>query len=383
MNASIDEPSDLDRRTFLRMVGGAALLTSLPVELAAAAEVGAPGPLTLALVGCAHIHTPGYVKHLAASRPAVRVKYVWDPNRDRAQKWAPDLEAAIADKPDAIFSDPEVTGVVICSETNRHRELILGAAAAGKHIYAEKPLGVNGRESQEMADAVTAARLVFTTGYFLRTIPVHLFLKDQVAKGNFGKITRVGGSNCHNGSLAGWFDPKPGQPWADSSWMANPKIAGVGAFGDMGTHILDLAMWLCGDVRSVAAQTRVVTGRYGDCDETGEGFLVFRSGVTGTLAAGWVDVANPVTLEISGTEAHAAVVDGALYFRCAKVPGADGKRPWPELPPAQPEPLQQFLNTLSGQTGQPLVSIREAAARVTAMEAAYKSAGLNAVVDVA
>ena len=70
MNTSPDEPRDLDRRTFLRMVGGAALLTSLPVELAAAAGEP-PRPLTLALVGCAHIHTPGYVKHLAASRPGV------------------------------------------------------------------------------------------------------------------------------------------------------------------------------------------------------------------------------------------------------------------------------------------------------------------------
>jgi predicted dehydrogenase len=48
-----------------------------------------------------------------------------------------------------------------------------------------------------------------------------------------GKITRARGSNCHSGSLGGWFDK-------EYRWMADPKIAGVGAFGDLGTHKLDI-----------------------------------------------------------------------------------------------------------------------------------------------
>jgi predicted dehydrogenase len=380
MNEPPHEPSDLDRRAFIRMVGGAALLSSLPVELAAAP--GGAGPSTLALVGCAHIHTPGYVKLLADNRARARVKHVWDPNPERSRKWAPQLEASLAASPEAIFSDPEVGAVVVCSETNRHRELVLAAAAAGKHLYVEKPLGVNGREAREMAVAVSAAKLLFTTGYFMRTTPHLLFLKDQVEKGAFGKITRIAASNCHNGSLAGWFDPKPDQPWADANWMANPKVAGVGAFGDMGTHILDLAMWLCGDVRSVAAQTRVVTGRYGDCDEMGDGLFIFTSGVLGTLAAGWVDVANPVTLQISGTEGNAFISGPNLFFKCARVPGADGRQPWTDLPAGLPTPLQQFIDALGGQAAPSLVSIHEAAARVAVMEAAYASAARTSVVDV-
>ena len=73
-----------------------------------------------------------------------------------------------------------MTAVVICSETNRHRDLVLAAAAAGKHIYAEKPLGITADESSEMADAIVKANVLFTTGYFMRTIPQHLFLKEQV-----------------------------------------------------------------------------------------------------------------------------------------------------------------------------------------------------------
>jgi predicted dehydrogenase len=266
-----------------------------------------------------------------------------------------------------IWSDPAIVAVVICSETNRHHDLVLAAAKAGKHIFAEKPLGITAKESYAMADAIEKANLLFTTGYFMRTDPKHLFLKDEIAKGHFGKITRARGSNCHGGSLGGWFDKE----WR---WMADPKIAGVGAFGDLGTHKLDILMWLLGDVESVTADVKVVTGRYGDCDESGEALLQFRNGVIGTLAAGWVDVDDPVQLLISGTEAHAVIVNGRLYYKNEKISGADGKEPYSNLPPAPPVPLDQFVNAVAGQTDQPLVKPREAAARVSVMEAMYAAA---------
>src|SRR5208282_5810986 len=151
------------------------------------------------------------------------------------------------------------------------------------------------------------ARVVFTTGYFMRTDPVILFLKEQVGKGSFGAITRVRASNCHNGSLAHWFD-------TDWRWMVDPKIAGVGAFGDMGTHALDILMWMFGDVTSITADIKTVTGNYGDCDECGQALIKFKNGVTGTLGAGWVDLANPVTFMITGTDGFAYVDRGQLFF---------------------------------------------------------------------
>jgi len=363
----------LDRRGFIKAAGGVAIMAALPGALAAAATTGPARPVTLAFVGCAHIHTPGFIKLLTSDQPNVRVKYAWDHDPVRAEKRAAELGAAVATDLRQIWSDPEVVAVVICSETNRHRDLVLAAAAAGKHIYAEKPLGITAGESAEMADAIIRAKVLFTTGYFMRTIPQHLFLRDQVERGVFGKITRIAGSNCHNGSLGGWFDDKPDKPWENWRWMADPKVAGVGAFGDLGTHMLDIMMWLCGDVESVTAETRVVTGRYGDCDEAGGALLRFSNGVIGTLAASWVDVSDPVTLQISGTEANAAIVKGDLFFKCARVRGADGGQPWTDLPPGPVTPLQQFVNAVAGQAGMPLVPVREAAARVAVMEAAYRS----------
>lgn len=249
----------MTRRDFIHTTSVTALAaTALPAAYAAEETK----PVTVAFVGCAHIHTPSFV-NLLRGRKEVKVKFVWDHDAERAANRARELSAQVVKDVQDVWADPEIKAVVICSETTRHRDLVLAAAKAGKHMFVEKPLGITAQESREMAEAIEKANLLFTTGYFMRTDSKHLFLKEEIAKGRFGKITRIRGSNCHSGSLGGWFDKE----WR---WMADPKIAGVGAFGDLGTHKLDILMWLMGDVESVTADVKVVTGRYGDCDETGE-----------------------------------------------------------------------------------------------------------------
>jgi predicted dehydrogenase len=165
--------------------------------------------------------------------------------------------------------------------------------------------------------------------------------------------------------------------------MTDPKLAGVGAFGDLGTHKLDILMWLLGDVEAVTADNRPVTGRYGDCDETGEALIRFRNGVIGTLAAGWVDIEDPVQLQISGTEGHATIIGDRLRFQSKKLPDSDNRVPVTQLPPAPKQPLHQFLDAVAGAKDQPLVTPREAAARVTVMEAAYQGSRQRKWVKVA
>jgi predicted dehydrogenase len=320
----------------------------------------------VALMGCAHIHTPGFVRRLK-ERSDVEVKYVWDHKPQRAQRRADELSTQVVAEVDDIWSDSEIAGVIICSETNRHEPLVLAGAAAGKHLFVEKPLGMGADDAYRMADAIERAGVLFQTGYFMRGDPIHLFLREQIGAGSFGKITRIRHTNCHAGSLKGWFDTE----WR---WMADPEQAGCGAFGDLGTHSLDILLWLMGDVARVTADIAVATGRYGDCDEYGEGLLKFANGAVGSLAAGWVDVAHPINLILSGTEGHAHVVDGDLYFQSDHVAGADGKEPWVKLPEAWPHAFELFLDALVGKEGVPLVGTREAAVRSAVMEAFYESA---------
>lgn len=324
---------------------------------------------TIALVGCAHIHTPDFVRRLR-QRSGVNVQYVWDHNSARAEKNAAELNATVVADPATIWNDPAITAAIICSETNLHQELVLPAAAAKKHLFVEKPLGMGAADALAMAEAIEQAGIIFQTGYFMRGNPAHLFLREQIRLGYLGRINRIRHSNCHNGLQLGWFD----QEWR---WMADPAAAGVGAFGDMGTHSLDLILWLMGemgDVMQVTAVTGVAVGRFAGCDEYGEGMLHFANGATGTLVAGWVDVANPVSLLISGTEGHAYITGNDLYFKSSHVEGADGKTPWTDLPPAWPHAFELFLDAITDQDSVSLVSAAEAARRSVIMEALYEAA---------
>jgi predicted dehydrogenase len=232
----------------------------------------------------------------------------------------------------------------------------------------EKPLGLAAADAHKMAAAIQEAGILFQTGYFQRGYATNQFLYQQIRQGHFGQITRLRLSNCHSGALGDWFTPK----WL---WITDLAQAGVGAFGDLGTHALDLLLWFIDEeVERVTAVLRTATGRYGpNCDEYGEGMLQFSNGIIATLAAGWVDVADPVTVQISGTEGHAVVVHGNLYFQSQHVAGADGKTVWTDLPPAWPHAFELFLDAVVGKPDVPLVTAVEAARRNVVMEALYQS----------
>ncbi len=359
----------LNRKQFIATSSAALLAASLPNLLRAETA----GKVVVGFVGLAHIHTPSYTKNLK-NHPDVIVKAVYDHDKDRTKKYATMLGATAVESADAIWSDPQITAVVILSETNLHHDLVLQGAQAGKHMFIEKPLGINTRESLEMAAAIDKAGVHFTTGYFNRVDPKHIFIKNEVAKGNFGTITRARASNCHSGSLGHWFDK-------EYRWMADPSIAGVGAFGDLGTHKLDILMWILGEIDSVSAVIKPVVHNYGDCDETGEALIKFKSGVIGTLAAGWVDVDDPVGFLVSGTEAHAVIFNGNLYYKNKKQ-GFDGKKPILQFPKTPESPINQFIAAVRGSKDQPLVQPHEAAARVSAMEAIYTASQANTWVNV-
>lgn len=322
--------------------------------------------ISLALIGGAHIHTPGFIDRLN-KRSDVVVKYVWDHDLVRAQKRAEALKAQAFPELDKIWSDSSIQGVIICSETNRHEPLVMAAASAGKHLFVEKPLGMGSIDAYRMAEAIEKAGVLFQTGYFMRGNPILRFLKEQIEAGNLGQITRYRQTNCHAGSLGGWFDTE----WR---WMADRSQAGCGGFGDLGTHILDIMLWQMGKIQCVTASLDTATRRYGDIDEYGEGLMKFDNGCIGSLAAGWVDVAHPVSLVLSGTEGHAYVANGQLFIQSAKIPGADGKSPWAKLPPAWPHAFELFLDAVAGKDHAPLVTAHEAAYRNAVMEAFYTAA---------
>lgn len=322
--------------------------------------------VTLAFIGGAHIHAPNFIKRLNESKLA-QVKSFWDWQPERAAKNAALLPGCEVELDLArICADPTIQGAIVCTETNRHREVVLPLAAAGKALFVEKPLGFASADAFAMAKAIEKAGVLFQTGYFMRSDANLRYLRYLVGAEAFGHINRVRASNCHTGSLGGWFD-------TDWRWMADPAQAGCGAFGDLGTHSLDLLLWMFGTVEAATGLIQPVTRRYGDCDETGEALLRFSNGIYGTLAAGWTDLDNAVTFQISGTAGAARIVQGQLYLRSKE--WGDGKTPFTSPEPALPHAFELFVRALAGEpVGEHLVTPSEAAERNAVMEAIYDGA---------
>lgn len=334
----------------------------------------------LAYVGVAHIHTPGFVNRLNDRPDEFKVKAVWDEQPERAKVVAEKLNSVVVENLDDILNDDEIEAVVIASETNVHEGLVAKFAAAGKDMFVEKPLGMKAEDAYAMQKAIDEAGVIFQTGFFMRGQPFHQFIKKLVDDGTLGQITRIRHSNVHSGSIGKWFTPKE-DSWFEDGWMWMTKVeeAGVGAYGDLGAHSIDILMWLMGDVDKVTAQVDVALDNY-SCDELGEGLIRFSNGVIGTLAAGWVDVWDPVRIQVCGTEGTVyATGDGKVYLKTANIEGADGSE-WTDLPEALPHAFDLFLDALNGKDV-PLVTAKEAADRTAVMEAMYIGAENNTWVE--
>jgi predicted dehydrogenase len=356
---SLYKKNSISRRKALRNIAtGAAAVAASPLAFQAFASgkssTKARNNITLALLGGAHIHAPNFANRMADAEN-VQTKYVWDPSRETAEARQEVTGGEIVDNPATIYNDPEIDGIVVCSETNLHPELVIPAANAGKHLFVEKPVGMNGRQAARIANAVNNSGVIFQTGYFMRSSGVNQKIRSLIQDGALGDITRLRLSNVHSGAIGGWFDGE----WR---WMADVNQAGVGAFGDLGSHVFDLLLWFMeGDKpKSCTGFINKVLERYPGCDEYGEGMVAFESGAVATVAGGWVDHANPNQVKVSGTKGHVRVTNGDLFLR---IPDwdTDASEPYTDLPENWGHPLELFFDAVAGADNVPLITADEAA----------------------
>ena len=144
--------------------------------------------------------------------------------------------------------------------------------------------------------------------------------------------------------------------------MTDLEQAGVGGFGDLGSHVMDLLLWFMQEDSPVACTGYIdkVLERYPDCDEYGESMIRFESGAVATLAAGWVDHVNPNEIEISGTEGHIRVTNGELFVTIPD-DDQDASDPYEDLPEDKDHPLELFFQEVAGSPTDFLISADEAA----------------------
>lgn len=143
-----------------------------------------------------------------------------------------------------LIGRDDVQAINICTPNHLHYDIAMAAIKAGKHVYCDKPLGMNSRETKELAEAAERAGIVNMVTFQNRFIPAILRAKGLIAEGRLGEIFQFRTAYLHGG----YSDPnKP------MSWRLNVEQSGGGALYDLGSHIIDLILYLLGDISEVQA----------------------------------------------------------------------------------------------------------------------------------
>jgi len=137
---------------------------------------------------------------------------------------------------DDMLNDPEIEAVYVAVPNSLHRETVIQAAKAKKHILCEKPLGINLREASEMFEAAEENGVVLMEGMWTRFFPVMCDLRQKMADGHFGELYQADISLGYNAIFAG----------EETTWRFDPKN-GFGALMDMGVYAVHLALDITGE----------------------------------------------------------------------------------------------------------------------------------------
>ncbi len=144
----------------------------------------------------------------------------------------------------AVIDDPDVEVIDITAPNGMHLEIVRAAAAAGKHVACEKPVGRFPEETIAAADAVKEAGVCSFVGYNYRWSPVVQYAREIIAAGNIGTITHY-----HGRFLNGYA----GNPQAFLSWRFEEEH-GLGTLGDLMSHAIDMAHLIAGGIESLVAE---------------------------------------------------------------------------------------------------------------------------------
>jgi predicted dehydrogenase len=147
-----------------------------------------------------------------------------------------------------IAADPRVRAVSIAAPNFLHREIGVAMAEAGKHIWIEKPVGLNAEDARAVASAVAKAGVQGTVGFNYRNAPAVAAARELIASGGIGTVTHV---------RIRLFSDYAAHPEGALTWRYERERGGSGVLGDLASHGVDLARFLVGEIESLAADTAV------------------------------------------------------------------------------------------------------------------------------
>ncbi|ALS29570.1 Gfo/Idh/MocA family oxidoreductase [Paenibacillus cisolokensis] len=180
-----------------------------------------------------------------APKPEMKAVCGRDPQGVEAARAQFGWESAETDWRRLVERD-DIDLVDINAPSDAHKEIAVAAAAAGKHLFCEKPLALTLDDARDMLAAAEKAGVKHMIGFNYRFVPAVQLAKKLVAEGRIGKIYHFRAT-----FLQDWIiDPE-----FPLVWRLQKEIAGSGSHGDLGAHLIDLARFLIGEFEEVVGMS--------------------------------------------------------------------------------------------------------------------------------
>lgn len=318
--------------------------------------------LKVAMLSKWHVHANDYVNQLRAME-RVKITTLWDEEPERGLKWARELGVDFEADLNVLLKRSDVDAVAVNTPTSMHKDVIVLAANAGKHVFTEKVMAATLYECREIAAAVKNANVKFCISFPHRTLPHNLFAKKAADEKLLGEITLLRIRNAHNGAIAGWLP----------AYFYDPGLCGGGAMIDLGAHPMYLSRWILGKPVRITSIFTDYTGK--PVEDNAVCVIEYQNKAIAIVETGFVTTGSPYAMELYGTEGSLLIggYDGRIQMmsRSINTP-VNGYFTPTGLPERLPSSLQQWVGGILD--GSPIqFGLEEGIQLTELMEAAYIS----------
>jgi predicted dehydrogenase len=299
-----------------------------------------------------------------------KIRFVKGITRDPAahRAYAEKTGLGLTTSYEEVLRDPAIGAVVLATPHSHHHDQVVQAAAAGKHVFVEKPITLTRASAEGAIRACQKAGVTLGIGFGRRYLPAYVEMTRRIKAGEIGSVLHIEGHNSGSG----------GYRHNGSSWRGRRDESPAGSMTARGIHMLDAMLHIAGTVETVHAYSdrRAVKA---DIDDTTSMLLKFAGGATGYLGTlfatgeyrrlhvfgskGWLEMRGENLLAASGLEGE---------VKLTEFPKTDRER----------GVLEAFADAAAG--GQPFaVTAEEAINGIAVLEAIVASAAAGNPVRIA
>ena len=277
-----------------------------------------------------HVHAADYARMIKEQGDA-KITCVWDEDIARGSAWAKELGVPFEADLDKALARQDVDAVVVDTPTTQHKEVMVKAANASKHIFTEKALATTLEDCYAIEKAVKDNGVKFCISFPQLTTPLMQLCKREIEQGSLGDIHFMRYRMAHGGTLHNWLP----QYWYE------PKDAGGGAMMDLGCHPMYAASYLLGKPARITAMFNNTLAPKG-VDDNAVAVVEFENKAIAVLETGFISPYDADCFELLGTKGAIKRVGGVITMR-TDAKGDQWFTP-DDLPPPAPMALRQWLD---------------------------------------